>query len=270
MDARHRDAWTWHLYRTSSSRTMNAVQYTLCYEAWVDMNPNAVLHWYNNADCDYFMARYMPRDVCAAYSTLKPGAFKADLFRLCVLHQWGGVYVDDKAVPLMSLDDIAARAGLTNESLRQGHPYFVSVRDGDYFQHGVHNGFIMASAGHPFLLAAIRRIVRNVEGRKYLSSPFDVTGPGCLKHAVNACMGRDVDHAIHAGHNYGMVEGVPYSFYLLQFELGPHQYIFDGHDPVMYKKYSALVFGWKFLTSERYEHMWLTKNIYHGGGTRST
>ena len=40
------------------------------------------------------IAKNFGKEVLKAYNTLRPFAFKADLARLCILHQFGGIYAD--------------------------------------------------------------------------------------------------------------------------------------------------------------------------------
>ena len=50
-------------------------------------------------DCDQrrdFIKNNFHEDILIAYDTLKPGAYKADLWRLCVLYVNGGIYADIK------------------------------------------------------------------------------------------------------------------------------------------------------------------------------
>ena len=57
---------------------------------------DCVYYLYNDADCRAFIRSEFPPDVVAAYDRLIPTAFKADLWRYCVLYKFGGVYLDIK------------------------------------------------------------------------------------------------------------------------------------------------------------------------------
>jgi mannosyltransferase OCH1-like enzyme len=50
--------------------------------------------FYNDQHAASFLRTHFPAYVFEAYDALKPGAFKADLFRYCVLLIHGGVYAD--------------------------------------------------------------------------------------------------------------------------------------------------------------------------------
>jgi hypothetical protein len=50
--------------------------------------------FYTDVESASFLDTHFPKEVREAYDTLLPGAFKADLFRYCVLLIYGGVYAD--------------------------------------------------------------------------------------------------------------------------------------------------------------------------------
>ena len=50
--------------------------------------------FYLDNDIEIFLSTHFPPEVKEAYDALSPGAFKADLFRYCVLFVYGGVYAD--------------------------------------------------------------------------------------------------------------------------------------------------------------------------------
>lgn len=240
------------MFRTSRSRNVNSRQFALAYQEWVNMNPTLAIEWYNNADCDAFMTT-QPLRVSQAYHLLKPGAYKADLFRLCVLYERGGVYVDAHAVPLVPIDDMLQRAGVDISE-----PHFVSVLDCDVAGGGVHNGFIIASKGHPLLKACIDLIVDNVEHRRYLNGPLEITGPLSMKYALNTAVARPPDAELQEGWNrFGTL-----SFYLFRFVFSLNQYIYHGEVPILYKKYSFPVLLYSILTRSRYEHQWNARDVY--------
>ena len=50
--------------------------------------------FYSDKDARLFLQTHFPPEVLEAFDALIPGAFKADLFRYCVLFICGGVYAD--------------------------------------------------------------------------------------------------------------------------------------------------------------------------------
>ena len=64
-------------------------------------NPGWKVKFYNDEDCLNFLKNDFQNDkplfkknVIIGYNKLIPGAYKADLWRLCILYQYGGVYID--------------------------------------------------------------------------------------------------------------------------------------------------------------------------------
>ena len=57
---------------------------------------DCIHYLFNDADCRAFIMNEYPPDVLMAYDQLIPTAFKADLWRYCVLYKYGGVYLDVK------------------------------------------------------------------------------------------------------------------------------------------------------------------------------
>jgi len=57
---------------------------------------DCIHYLFHDAECRDFIAQEYPPDVLMAYDRLIPTAFKADLWRYCVLYKYGGVYLDAK------------------------------------------------------------------------------------------------------------------------------------------------------------------------------
>ena len=51
---------------------------------------------YDDDDCRLFIKEHFSTDVLNAYDRLIPYAYKADLWRYCVLYIYGGIYLDIK------------------------------------------------------------------------------------------------------------------------------------------------------------------------------
>ena len=57
---------------------------------------DCIHYLFNDDACREFLAMTFPTDVVYAYDRLIPTAFKADLWRYCILYMFGGVYMDIK------------------------------------------------------------------------------------------------------------------------------------------------------------------------------
>jgi mannosyltransferase OCH1-like enzyme len=62
-------------------------------------NPEFQHFLYDDNMCREFIRNNFPEDVLRAYDLLIPGAYKADLWRYCILYKKGGIYLDISYTP---------------------------------------------------------------------------------------------------------------------------------------------------------------------------
>ena len=67
-------------------------------ESWKVNNPDYKYIFYDAQQRIDFIKQNFQRPVLTAYSDIIPGAFKADLFRYCVLYIKGGIYADSDTI----------------------------------------------------------------------------------------------------------------------------------------------------------------------------
>jgi len=240
------------IYRTSNTRLVNKKMYDNSYHRWIELNNNISMIWYDDSDMDDYMKK-QDKDIYLAYQRLLPGAFKGDLFRLCILYEQGGIYVDDQTLPYVSIDEMLY--GCIDKS--NSH-YFVSVLDTNQSGRGIHNGFICCSPKHPFIKKCIELIIINVDRKRYTMSPLTITGPLCLSKAINTMLGRkNYDKFIEGKNEYGEM-----SFYLYSLSYGPFQYIYKNNKIIMSKKHCLLSCFLSKIKSTSYRNMWLNNKVY--------
>ncbi|GAX23826.1 hypothetical protein FisN_20Hu028 [Fistulifera solaris] len=121
--------------------------------------------FYDDDRAAQFLQTHFPPAVIEAYDALLPGAFKADLFRYCVLLIMGGLYADTDVILESNLDKlIPPSVGfMTPEDIpgmTVGHA------------HCLWNGFLAAAPGHPFLAQTIQNVVNHIRNR-YTSIDYD-------------------------------------------------------------------------------------------------
>lgn len=162
--------WITHNLRPGMHRTVQHNHAT---------NPEFDFYLFDNAECrDYIETNFEP-SVLKAYDSLAPGAYKADLWRLCVLYKEGGVYLDIKlkiTEPLVKfLEPVASKQG----------PIFVKDKwqpvDGGI---APYQAVLAGPPGVPLFRQAIETIVRNVESRYYGTNQLDPTGPVMLARLI--------------------------------------------------------------------------------------
>ena len=138
-----------------------------CTESIQRDNPEFKYHLYDDDDCRKFIAENFDNDVLYAYDSLIPGAYKADLWRYCILYKKGGIYLDIKYKCMDGFKLIT----LTDDE------YFVKDRTLDFNNRSIYNGFIVSKPNNKILMNCINNISKNVKNRDYCDSALIVSGP---------------------------------------------------------------------------------------------
>ena len=144
-------------------------------------------NFYDDKQCLDFIRQHFTQKEVNAFIDLVPGAFKADLFRLCALYVHGGVYAD---IDTILLEDL--------KKLLDQNVNLIVCRDDPMAEKWLWNGFIAATPKHPALKIAIQRIISNVESKEsrfYL----EYTGPAMFGKAINQYLGKDKEQDFELG-----------------------------------------------------------------------
>jgi mannosyltransferase OCH1-like enzyme len=159
------------------------------------LNPEFTFHIYTDTGCLQFIQKHFTSDVAEAFQALLPGAYKADLWRLCILYIHGGYYMDIKLSPLKKFRLI---------ELSEDEHY---VLDRPTHSLHIYNALMVCKANNPFLFQCIRQIVKNVQNKYYGPSILSPTGPDLLgRIAASYKLNIDLvypvaypDHIMHKG-----------------------------------------------------------------------
>ena len=130
-------------------------------------NPEFQHYLYDENQCMEFIRQHFDADVLQAYQTLVPLAYKADLWRYCILYTYGGVYVD---VKYKCVNDFKLMT-LTDDE------YFVLDRYHIVDKLAVYNALIVVKPHNEIMRKCIHTIVDHVQSRHVGKDDLDVTGP---------------------------------------------------------------------------------------------
>ena len=161
-----------------------------CVSRLKQQNPEFKHVLYDDEDCRQFIKENFEEDVLEAFDTLVPGAYKADLWRYCILYKKGGIYLDIK---------YECYKGFKLATLLD-KPHYVSDRK-EYAEPGkslVYNGFIVSPANNPVLKECIQRIVKHVKEKDFRYSPLYPTGPGLLGEVLGKDPNIDLEYSSDA------------------------------------------------------------------------
>jgi mannosyltransferase OCH1-like enzyme len=195
-----------------------------------ELNPRFNYELFDDNDCREFIKNNFSVEVLEAFDTLVPGAYKADLWRYCILYKKGGIYLDIKYKPANGFKFI----NMTEKE------HFVLDSDKD----GIYNALMICKQGNQILLNAIYKIVDNVAKRFYGNSALEPTGPLLLGKYFTSEEKQNLDMF----HNY-----------LETFE---NRFIcFNNY--LIFKSYTGyLEESNKFKKVPHYGELWLNRTIY--------
>lgn len=167
-------------------------------------------YFYDDDTAGDFLGTHFPPEVREAYESITPGAFKADLFRYCVLLIRGGVYADMDVLLETNLDDAVS-----------GDVGFMTPIDEPGSEVGrrscLWNGLIASAPGHPYLARTVQIVVNNIRNR-YTGVDYDdmmcpdpvlsvshtvdtlfTCGPCILGAGINDLLGRHMQTQFETG-----------------------------------------------------------------------
>lgn len=127
--------------------------------------PNVKNIIFDDTMCINFIEKYFGRQVLEAYLLLIPGAYRADLFRLCALKIHGGIYADHKVVIIKeNLLESIRESGCTYH-LTMDRPLIINGEN--LTPRIIHNCFMYFTKNHILLDKAIKYMVSKIK-RKHI------------------------------------------------------------------------------------------------------
>lgn len=122
--------------------------------------------YYNDTHAREFLAHHFAQEGGAkAWDALVPGAFKADVFRICEIFVNGGLYCDIKCTRIAPFAALVGSHGTITL---------------DQLEMGLWNGFFAAPPRAVWVGACVARILANVRNRSRGTSMLDITGPSAM------------------------------------------------------------------------------------------
>lgn len=152
-------------------------------------NPIFNYELFDDNDCRNFILNNFNKEILNAFDNLIPGAYKADLWRYCVLYKKGGIYLDIKYEPANNFKFI---------NLTENEHWVL-----DMDKRGIYNALMVCKPNNSILLKAIYKIVENVKNKFYGNSSLEPTGPLMLEKlfSVSEKNNFDMYHDIYLTFN---------------------------------------------------------------------
>jgi mannosyltransferase OCH1-like enzyme len=159
------------------------------------VNNDCNVYIFDNEQCYNFIKKYFIKEVADAFNTLIPGAYKADLWRYCVLYKYGGIYQDIKYQPINDFK--------YSELLFNDMEYF--VRDRDVGGSGIYNALLICKPKNQILLKCINKIINNCKKKYYGKSPLEPTGPLLMKNFFTTKEIKELEMSFKPENNIDMI-----------------------------------------------------------------
>lgn len=227
------------------------------------MNPDYTQIYMDDDDIQDFINKEYPQ-YTRQFNSLRPGAYKADIFRLLILYKHGGVYNDighEYLVPLSQILTHQDEFLAGTEDNKQGS-----------FKHAMHNGMLAAYPANPLIKAVLEIIMEDVATCSYNADPLDLTGPAALGHAYNiwkangGTSDRSPRSRVKFDDNAPRGHALENNMHIktLSHDAQNHFLLLDGKRVINTKfdGYYELMYGANHKTKSKYDEQWRAKAVY--------
>jgi hypothetical protein len=191
-------------------------------------NPEFDHYLYDDNDCRNFIKDNFDNYVLDAYDRLIPGAYKADLWRYCILYKQGGIYLDVKfyCEDGFKLIDMASDTNFVLDRPFSNNRFTITlnqemniINHKDYYENvykridnhfwknkkiGIYNAVMATPPNNSVLLDCIHQIVKNVNSNYYGHNPLYPTGPGLFGEKY---FGNDISTKIKDFQYFNSIDG---------------------------------------------------------------
>lgn len=149
----------------------------------------ATLHYFDDRDCRRHIETHFDSSVLKAYDSLIPTAFKADLWRFCILYTNGGIYGDLSQKVLVPYDVNANRSDMI---LTRDRGVCCSSTD------NIQISFMASVPRNPILKYIIDRTSQDILDKKMGRCSLDITGPVAFRTYICQFLGVPLlQHGVH-------------------------------------------------------------------------
>ena len=177
---------THYLHQTLSTFKDIHIHHPILYKklsSWKLNLPNLEHHTHTNEDCEFFLSECFNGFVYNCYNTVIPGAYKSDIWRLCVLYKFGGIYAD-------------THLECVNPTLLQ---QLINTFDGIFVvdhpisESAIYNAFMyIKEPNNNIIKSILDSVCDNVKKKIYTDNPLGITGP--IAHGN--CISTYIDYSI--------------------------------------------------------------------------
>lgn len=138
-----------------------------------ESNNGYIYKYFTDDECVEYLKQHFQPDVLLQYNSLIPGAFKCDVFRLCVLLIEGGIYVDTGMLKMKNTD--------FNEMIGSKSDLLLCI---DCSDNGIYQAIIGSTKNNEVIRKCLNHILNNIRQKHYGINPLDITGPMAIGRVI--------------------------------------------------------------------------------------
>lgn len=179
-----------------------------CVEKLKRDNPEFKHYLYDDEMCRQYIINNYDKRVLYAYDNLKPGTFKADLWRYCLLYKEGGIYLDIK----YQCENGFALKDVINDEL-----FCREYWNNTLHPHAVYTGIMIAKPKNNKFGKMIDRICENVETKFYDEYITGQTGPYLFASFFTKQEQNDMKYTYYEDNGLGFIRPINSNKIILSF-----------------------------------------------------
>jgi hypothetical protein len=189
-------------------------------DTWKSHNPDYDFYFHDDEECEVFLLNNFDRKVFSTYKKIIPGAFKADLWRFCILYKFGGFYCDVDTICLNKIDNFV--------DSKTEFIGVVDLNENCNYTHNLFNSFIGVIPESPIMRFCIDRIIYNVKNNIIDIHPLDFSSCGVLGRSLNNYLGNNETNS------FLDKEGIHGKIHLLKLEK-QEEYVKDKEGNILFQ-----------------------------------
>ena len=232
-----------HIYQTFKNRIVSKNMANVT-KSWKVNNPTYNYTFYTDIEQDQFIVDNFGERVVNAYRSLIPKAYRADLWRYCILYIKGGIYSDINTICEYPID-----------ILLNSNPKFILIEDNN----SINNVFIASIPQNPILLKIIQQVVENVEKKVYGENNQDITGSSVMAKTINHYLNRDIYSSF--SNSISLKDGIIDNIMVLKHDIITNGILYDNKY-IIKSTYLDYDDDKILLGSNNWAELWLTRNVY--------
>ena len=216
------------------------------------MNPEFDYYLYSDETSLEFIKTNYEQEVVDAFNSLKPGAYKSDLWRYCILYKLGGVYLDIKYYSVVPLYDIIKTNPIIyTKDLDNNCSNYTKFT----FRTGTYNAFMVSPPNNPIFKESISEIVYSCKHKLHRENSLDITGPCHLSRIIEKHDKSININKLPFYHGYNTI--IPFGII--------------SQTPIIYYKDTPIIKGYVdyrreqkfFQNKEHYSVLWSNRSVYN-------